>query len=83
MNLGKGLINEIQAMGGSDVWLMLRQNAIGVCYNRGGKLVRHSVALPFGNPSDEVLAVLLDMADEDFRDNDRSVNVPAAEAIGR
>lgn len=68
MNLGNGLINEIQSMGGSDVWLMLRKNAIGVCYNRGGKLVRHSVALPFGEPSNEVLAILLEMADEDFSD---------------
>lgn len=66
MNLGHGLINEITSMGGKDVWLMLRPDALGVSYNREGKMTRHSVMLPFGEPSDSALAVLLEMADEDF-----------------
>lgn len=66
MKLGIGLINEISAMGGKDVWLMLRPNAIGVSYQRDGEAVRHSVALPFGQATESTFATLLDMADEDF-----------------
>lgn len=66
MNLGAGLINEITGMGGKDVWLMLRPNALGVSYQRGGKQVRHVVALPFGQATDGTLAALLEMADEEF-----------------
>lgn len=66
MNLGVGLINEIYAMGGKDVWLMLRPNALGVSYQRDGQEVRHVVALPFGQATDGTLAALLDMADEEF-----------------
>lgn len=54
-------------MGGKDVWLMLRPNALGVSYERDGELVRHIVALPFGSASDETLATLLEMADDDFK----------------
>jgi hypothetical protein len=53
-------------MGGKDVWLMLRPNALGVTYQRGGQQVRHVVALPFGQATDGTLAALLEMADEDF-----------------
>lgn len=67
MNLGAGLVNEIAGMGGKDVWLMLRPNALGVSYERDGELVRHIVALPFGSASDETLATLLEMADDDFK----------------
>ena len=53
-------------MGGSDVWMLLRPNAMGVSYARRGSHVRHSIALPFGQPSDEALTVLLELADEDL-----------------
>lgn len=66
MNLGAGLINEISGMGGKDVWLMLRPNALGVTYQRGGQQVRHVVALPFGQATEGTLAALLEMADEEF-----------------
>lgn len=67
MNLGAGLVNEIASMGGKDVWLLLRPNALGVTYERNGEVVRHVVALPFGQASDETLATLLEMADDDFK----------------
>lgn len=66
MTLASGLINEIERMGGSDVWLLVRPDAMGVSYRRADKMVRHAIALPFGSPSDESLAVLLDMADGEF-----------------
>lgn len=70
MNLSLGLIREIENMGGSDVWLIMRPDAIGVSYFRRGRHVRHGVALPFGTPSDETLAVLLELADDDFQRRD-------------
>jgi hypothetical protein len=66
MNLGVGLIAEIGAMGGKDVWLMLRPNAVGVSYLKDGERRHHAVALPFGELTDTALATLLEMADEDF-----------------
>lgn len=66
MNLATGLIAEIERMGGRDVWVLMRPDALGVSYARRGKHVRHSIALPFGKPSDSALAVLLEMADEDL-----------------
>ena len=66
MNLGAGLINEIAGMGGKDVWLIMRPNALGVTYQRDGQEVRHVVALPFGQVTDVTLVALLEMVDEDF-----------------
>lgn len=66
MNLGVGLINEIGAMGGKDIWLLLRPNAVGVSYLKDGERRQHAVALPFGELTDTALATLLEMADEDF-----------------
>ncbi|UXO93925.1 hypothetical protein Pan3_03 [Pseudanabaena phage Pan3] len=66
MSLATGLINEIERMGGRDVWVLMRPDALGVSYARRGTYVRHSVALPFGNPSDSALAVLLELADDDL-----------------
>lgn len=66
MSLANGLINEIERMGGRDVWVLMRPDALGVAYARRGTHVRHSVALPFGKPSDSALAVLLELADEDL-----------------
>lgn len=68
MSLANGLINEIERMGGSDVWMLMRPDAMGVSYSRRGRHVRHSVALPFGKPSDATFAVLLDLADNDLAD---------------
>jgi hypothetical protein len=67
--LGVGLVNEIERMGGSDVWLLMRPDALGVTYKRQGRHVRHSIALPFGKPSDTAFAVLLDMADQDLSES--------------
>lgn len=68
MSLAHGLINEIERMGGSDVWMIMRPDAVGVSYSRRGRHVRHSVAVPFGQPSDSALAVLLELADDDLAD---------------
>ena len=65
MNLGLGLLNEINRMGGSDAWIMLRPDGVGVCYRHGNKLVRHALPLPFGDaPTESSFAALLEMADE-------------------
>jgi hypothetical protein len=53
-------------MGGKDVWLIMRPDALGVTYQRDGQEVRHVVALPFGQVTDVTLVALLEMADEDF-----------------
>lgn len=53
-------------MGGKDVWLIMRPNALGVTYQRDGEDIRHVVALPFGQATEGTLAALLEMADEDF-----------------
>jgi hypothetical protein len=66
VNLGAGLINEILGMGGKDVWLIMRPNALGVTYQRDGEDIRHVVALPFGRATEGTLAALLEMADEEF-----------------
>jgi hypothetical protein len=66
MTLAHGLIAEIERMGGSDVWVLARPDAMGVSYSRRGRHVRHSVALPFGQPSDSAFAVLLELADDDL-----------------
>ena len=68
MSLAQGLINEIERMGGSDVWMLMRPNAIGVSYARRGTYIKHSVMLPFGEPSDSALACLLELADDDLAD---------------
>jgi hypothetical protein len=65
VSLGLGLIHEIERMGGSDVWVLMRPDALGVSYRKQDKMVRHQVALPHG-PTDSAFAVLLDLADEDF-----------------
>lgn len=66
MTLANGLINEIERMGGHDVWLLVRPDAVGISYRRAEKVVRHAVALPFGHPNEGTMAVLLDLADQDF-----------------
>jgi hypothetical protein len=66
VNLAQGLINEIERMGGSDVWMLMRPDAMGVSYARRGQQIRHSIALPFGQPSDSAFAVLLGLADDDL-----------------
>lgn len=53
-------------MGGSDVWMLMRPDAMGVSYARRGQQIRHSIALPFGQPSDSAFAVLLGLADDDL-----------------
>jgi hypothetical protein len=54
-------------MGGSDVWVLMRPNALGVSYARRGKMVRHQVALPFGSPNDSAFAVQLDLGGPGLR----------------